>query len=364
MNPISTANVIANHSAGGGIPAPVNVSAPSAIWQRAKERLNTVEELLHKRYFPSALIGRAAGYHLATGGKRFRPLMVLAVGESLNCDPQITQHLAVATELLHNASLVHDDLQDNDTFRRGRETVWKRFGPETAINLGDLFITDTYLELTRIEVPDVNVGQLVSLFADSSRKVIAGQSAEMEASRRIEIGPKDYLRIAKGKSGVLMALPVVSVLTALQADSETITNARQAMEWLGVSYQIQDDLADIYGHNKGRPAGVDLREGRCNLPVIFFYESASATDQKAFKAFVTASEPSGADQVGYWVDRIQKSEAVKRCRASVEMADQIASRHLENLTHSLLRETLKAGRDILLSTASRQNRGSNAILSN
>lgn len=90
-------------------------------WVTARQHLSDVEILMQQFTAASGIIGEAAAYHLSAGGKRWRPLFLLAVGEAAGCDVVAVKHLAVATELLHNASLVHDDLIDRDTMRRGKK---------------------------------------------------------------------------------------------------------------------------------------------------------------------------------------------------------------------------------------------------
>jgi geranylgeranyl pyrophosphate synthase len=279
----------------------------------------------------------------------------LAVGHASNCDESPLQHLAAATELLHNASLVHDDLQDKDSHRRGRETVWRRFGPETAINLGDYFISSTYALLSRIQAPGGTVAQLVSLFADSTCRVIGGQSAEMETTRKLAIGPADYRRIARGKSGVLMALPVVGALKIAEAGHKTIEISRKAMEWLGLAYQIQDDLVDLFGLKDGRPAGVDLREGRISLPIIYYAQEATPRHRRAFEIFIQSSNTPPESEVRYWVDRLRHSSAVQHCREAYDRAIGRVSGYLGFLP-PMLRETLEYGQAMLLAAAERQQR--------
>ena len=172
-------------------------------WATARQQLSDVEILMQQFTAASGIIGEAAAYHLSSGGKRWRPLFLLAVGEATGCDVVAIRHLAAATELLHNASLVHDDLIDRDTMRRGKEAVWRRFGPETAINLGDFLITSAYIALAHIRSQDDTVVRLVSCFAESTHRVIEGQSAEMEASRSLDTDIDDYRKIALRKSGVL-----------------------------------------------------------------------------------------------------------------------------------------------------------------
>jgi geranylgeranyl pyrophosphate synthase len=301
----------------------------------------------------SGIIGEAAAYHLSSGGKRWRPLFVLAVGEATGCDVVAIRHLAVATELLHNASLVHDDLIDRDTMRRGKETVWRRFGPETAITVGDFLITSAYLALAHIRSRDDTVVRLVSCFAESTHRVIEGQSAEIEASRSLDTDIDDYRRIATGKSGVLMALPVVGALTLAGASPKILSAARQTMEWLGVAYQIQDDLFDLFGLKTGRPAGVDLREGRMSLPVVFFNMDQGLRDREDFEKFILSTQTKNASEVRHWVARLRRSPAVGKCRDEFERTIQKALSHMRKLP-APLRQVIACGKDMILTKKIRE----------
>ncbi|HHP7233779.1 MAG TPA: polyprenyl synthetase family protein [Desulfobacterales bacterium] len=323
---------------------------------QASTHIEAVTDLIRQYTVAPGLIGDAADHHLASGGKRFRPLFALAVGLAVNADPRSLLHLAAAVEMLHNASLVHDDLQDKDELRRGRQAVWRRFGPETAVNLGDYFIAGTYSVLARMPTPGPVVAQLVALFADSTRQVIAGQSAELAATRRLEIGPEDYRDIARGKSGVLMALPVVGALRIAKVDPARIEDAREAMLWLGVAYQIQDDLADLFGLKDGRPPGVDLREGRMSLPILHYWHGESQPLREAFAAFIRSAAGSDETEIQRWLNRLRRSPAVDRCRTDFYSAVRNAENHLEMLP-PVLRGTLEHGKSLLLTAFEKKNAG-------
>ncbi len=339
------------------VPRPIHLAAISShphanadqCWLRARQRLSAVEMLLRQYTAAPGLIGRAAAYQINSGGKRWRPLFLLAVGEALSGDVDAFVKLAVATELLHNASLVHDDLQDNDTMRRGQETVWHRFGSEMAINLGDFLISSTYLALSQINTPGDELARLVSHFAQATHQVIAGQSMEIEASRKFGLTLEDYRRIARTKSGVLMALPVVSALMLAKAPREMRDHAREAMVFLGTGYQIKDDLDDLFGHKEGRPAGVDLREGRISLPNLLFHAEARARDRQAFEAFIGTAEPPAVSELRYWVERIRQSPVIAACWTEFDAAVEGASRHI-NALPELLGTVLDNGKQMLLKT--------------
>ncbi len=336
-------------------PRPIHLAAFSShpkanaeqCWLRARQRLGAVEVLLRRYTAAPGLIGRAAAYQINSGGKRWRPLFLLAVGEALNGEPEAFGKLAAAVELLHNASLVHDDLQDNDTMRRGQETVWHHFGSETAINLGDFLISSTYLALSQIDAPGDKLARLVSHFAQATHQVIAGQTMEIEASRKFGLSVQDYRQIAQTKSGVLMALPVVSALMLAKNQREMLEHAREAMISLGTAYQIKDDLDDLFGRKEGRPAGVDLREGRISLPNLLFHAESSSLDRQAFEAFIASHEPPAGSELRYWVERVRQSSSVAACWTEFEAALARASRHI-NALPELLGAVLDSGKQMLL----------------
>ena len=319
----------------------------AAAWKHAKKQIPRIEGLLEDYTRSPGYLGEAAEYHLASGGKRFRPMFLLAVGAAVDADPHDSIQLGAAVELLHNASLVHDDLQDKDEFRRGKETVWRRFGPEMAINLGDLFISSTYSALARISGGDV-VAKVVAIFAESTRRIISGQSEEIRLTRKTDIEPATYHRIARGKSGILMALPVVSVLTIAGSETDVIGNARIAMENLGVAYQIHDDLSDLYGHKDGRPAGVDLREGRMSLPIIYYLSSATESDRHSIETILASDQKMDRSEFAIWLNRIRASDAARLCREDIRLALQMAAEHLKLVPPSLQR-TLEMGTEMVTS---------------
>ncbi len=295
-------------------------SAGLKFLSTAAGRCGAVSQLIKKYTGGSGSISKAADYHMASGGKMFRPQFVLSIAMALGVKETTALHIAAACELLHNASLVHDDLQDKDEIRRGQQAVWKAFGPETAINLGDFFIAGTFQALAEIDdSPDLRV-KLTRLFAETTRQVISGQSEELAGSRNLTLSERDYESNARLKSGMLLALPVTATMTAGGVSSAQVASASTAMQWLGVAYQIQDDLVDLFGLKDGRPAGVDLREGRVNLPVIYYFQSLENDPLKAAFSSFFKSDMSTTAEIEFWACRIRGSEAVDRSIAHMNAA--------------------------------------------
>jgi geranylgeranyl pyrophosphate synthase len=186
---------------------------------------------------------RAAVGHLAAGGLRVRARLALGASIALDLSPQDSIALAATAELLHNASLVHDDLQDRENLRRGNPTVWVTYGDEVAICAGDLLLSAAYGALAAISdtrmLPD-----LIALVHARTALVVRGQCAEFSTKGQQITDMSVYEKIAAGKSGALLSLPLELALTA-SGKQEWMDEARRAAEAFGIGYQIMDDMEDV-----------------------------------------------------------------------------------------------------------------------
>lgn len=184
--------------------------------------------------YPSR-VADAARYHFSTGGARVRARLGLGAAVALNLSPQASLACAIAPELLHNASLVHDDLQDGDDMRRDKPSVWSRFGKDIAICTGDLLISAAYVAIATHPNP------AAALWAmhDAVSFTIAGQTQDC---RTTQPTPEAYVNIAANKSGPLLALPIRLALIAAGAPGQDI--AFHVGRALAVAYQTLDDIGD------------------------------------------------------------------------------------------------------------------------
>lgn len=185
----------------------------------------------------------AATYHLQSGGRRVRAHLALSASLSLDLSKADAICIASCVELLHNASLVHDDIQDRDLVRRGQPAVWSKFGTNLAICTGDFLLSAAYSVLCTISQP-LLLPSMLTLLHERTAKAIDGQCADLAALDDPADGLETYIQIATAKSGALLSLPLE--LALLAADRPEVTSlARQACEHLAVSYQILDDLQDF-----------------------------------------------------------------------------------------------------------------------
>ncbi len=217
-------------------------------------------------------------YHMETGGKRLRALLPLLVAEALGVDAQKLVPFGAACEMLHNATLVHDDLQDGDMFRRGRMTVWNRFGIPQAINLGDAMFYFSVLLCQELAVPAARREQASKLLLTETLRVIDGQEREFALKLLPAVTLEDYFAMVEGKTSGLFALPMAGAAILCEASDAVAAGLAAAARHMGVLFQIQDDTLDLFG-DKGRGAiGSDIGEGKRSALVVHALEHASDAD--------------------------------------------------------------------------------------
>jgi len=185
----------------------------------------------------------AAAYHLRVGGQRVRARLGISVGLALGLPVSDVACLAAAAELLHNASLIHDDLQDQDEVRRGEKTVWLKFGNSIAICAGDLLLSAAYAVLAKFSQARLLPFMLTLLHARCT-VAIDGQCADVDPDANLTNSVDQYLEIATAKSGALLGLPMELVLLAADLE-EAMPEAKRAADAFAVAYQIADDLSDM-----------------------------------------------------------------------------------------------------------------------
>lgn len=185
----------------------------------------------------------AVEYHFTTPGQKVRAKLCLHACMQLNVHYDDMLVLAVVSELLHNASLIHDDIQDKDETRRGYASVWKKFGVDIAICAGDLLLSTAYGILVNYSNPKL-LPKLITTINRQTRSAIEGQSGDIAYKHNQKISTEEYAQIAEKKSGALLSLPIELALIASD-HIEWLEIARKASSNLAVGYQIIDDLEDI-----------------------------------------------------------------------------------------------------------------------
>ena len=204
----------------------------------------------------------AARYHLASGGKRVRSNLGQRCARALGVSDADGVLIGATAELIHNASLVYDDLQDRDKLRRGDDAVWVRFGPDVALCTGALLLSAAYGALAKLSMPE-RVAAMVAHTHRRTAHLIHGQTADLACANSAQPSPEQYEQIAADKSGVLFALPL-ELACLYSGHDEFTSRARRAANLFAVGYQIADDIDD---------AAEDLARGRLNYVGLLHSEA-------------------------------------------------------------------------------------------
>jgi geranylgeranyl pyrophosphate synthase len=310
---------------------------PRDAWEYADQLLSVILALMRDQADAQDVLGRAARHHLDSGGKAFRARLFAACAAALGVPSEACIPPAAACELLHNASLVHDDLQDGDALRRGVPTVWKRFGKEVAICLGDHFIAQAFALLVQTSNA-AQASQLVELFASTTRSAVQGQLAEVWNDPRHIPTLQDYRLMAAGKSGALFALPALSACILADEDEKVVLATRTVMELHGVAYQIKDDVLDIIAGKEGRPGGSDLAAGKANAVLVLHLAASEPFLAEVFADDIHSGMQPERRQ--WWLRELNRSDvlalAAREHAQVLAEAEQAADRLPKSFSETLL----------------------------
>jgi geranylgeranyl diphosphate synthase type I len=211
--------------------------------------------------------GLMAVEHLLVSGKALRARLAAEAARALGAREDAALGWATCCELLHEASLVHDDLQDGDTSRRGAPTVWARYGAAQAINVGDLLILLATSAVREIPVADELRWRLASALAEHAIRAVRGQAVDLALGPRASLRWSDWER-ASDKTAALFELPVCGAVLLAGGSAPRAQGAAAPFGQLGRLYQLRDDVLDLYGDKGAGRYGSDVRAGRVTALVV------------------------------------------------------------------------------------------------
>ncbi len=232
-------------------------------------------------------------------GKRIRPLLALLTCQAAGANPVRALPAAAAVELLHNFSLIHDDIEDRSLTRRHRPTVWSWAGEAQAINTGDAMFVVAHLAMLRlraINIPDARVLNALQVFDDTCIRLTEGQYLDMSFESRTDVTLDEYLLMISGKTAALLSAS--ALLGALIAGSEKLDAYRAFGYELGLAFQIEDDILGIWGEEAltGKSATGDIITRKKTLPVLYALDQSGPVADR-LRAFYTRESPLTADEV-------------------------------------------------------------------
>ena len=238
----------------------------SVIKQPIESELNDFNELFdHALTHTDGLLQQALDHIKQRSGKRMRPMLILLCAKAVGEVSDVTLHAAVGLELLHTASLVHDDVVDESAERRGQASVNNLYGNKVAVLVGDYILSTALLHIsyTHKEV-------IVRYLAELGRTLSNGEILQLSNIHSKDFSEETYYQVIKQKTAALFEACAAIGTSSAGADDEIVENAKSFGRNLGIIFQIRDDIFDYYDQSKiGKPTGNDMVEGKLTLPVIY-----------------------------------------------------------------------------------------------
>jgi geranylgeranyl diphosphate synthase type II len=256
--------------------------------QRYKEYGRLIDEHIAtfiKRSIPKTLY-EPAKYILAAGGKRIRPVLVLCACEAVGGNKEHALPAATGLEILHNFTLVHDDIMDNASARRGRPTVHTKWDANVAILAGDVLLSLAYRAL--LQSNTTRIQEVSSIFTEGVIEVCEGQAYDKEFETRKRVTLDEYLLMIRKKTGTMVA--VATEVGAILGNGSTAecSALKSYGELVGEAFQVQDDLLDVVADEKqfGKTIGGDIVEGKKTFLLITALQRAKGDDKRLLQKIV------------------------------------------------------------------------------
>lgn len=284
----------------------------------------------------ASIINELGHYIIQAGGKRLRPLVVLLLCRIFGYRGGKDIDAAAIIELIHTATLLHDDVVDKAELRRGRKTANQVFGNEAAVLVGDFLYSKAFQLMNKIGTPEI-----MAVLADTTNVMAEGEALQLLDRHNPETTEGSYLNVIQSKTGKLFEAAALLAAILAEGDASDLKSAKHYGMHLGTAFQLMDDLLDYQGTESrvGKGIGSDLSEGKVTLPLIYLLENGSHEEKLMIKdAIKTGSldnlaeiqkmiETSGALQ--YTID-FAKTEAE---RAKKALASLPASTYKEGALH-------------------------------
>lgn len=281
------------------------------------------------------LVSQVAQYIVAAGGKRLRPALLLLMCGALGYRGDQRYNLAAVVEFIHTATLLHDDVVDESTLRRGRATANESFGNPASVLVGDFLYSRAFQMMV-----DAGNMRVMQTLAEATNVIAEGEVLQLMNMHDASLSEEGYLRVIRSKTAKLFEAS--ARLAALLAESSSLVEQSCADygQALGTAFQVIDDVLDYDGDvlEMGKNLGDDLREGKATLPLIIAMQRGSEAERTIIKQ---AIESGGAGQIDSVIAIVQKTGALQATRAAAATEARRALDALQTLPQNPYSEALR-----------------------
>lgn len=321
----------------------VGASAPPPALLVARELARVEQRLTEVLRSREPLLTEISDYLIGSGGKRVRPaVMLLAFRACGGEDLTDIVDAAVALELIHSASLLHDDIIDGSTSRRGRDSAFRKYGLAQTLVTGDFLFGRAYQLCARFDE------QLINWAVDASIRLTEGEIMQGRLRHNPAVTFADYIEIVTRKTAALFEQGARTAATMAHAPAAIVDAISRCGLHIGLTFQIVDDLLDVLGSEvlTGKPVGLDLREGNPSLPIVLLLEH----DEEAARLFERTDL--SETEINWLLNRLRRSPVLQQGRELATEHATLARDALNQLADTTYRQNLLWLIDELLSRVS------------
>lgn len=311
----------------------------SIIKQPIEAELNDfIERFNDSLTHPDGLLSQALAYIRQRGGKRMRPMLILLITKAFGRVGDTSQNAAIGLELLHTASLVHDDVVDESSERRGQASVNAIYDNKVSVLVGDYILSTALLKISQTRNHTI-----VDYLAELGRTLSNGELLQLSNIDNKEISEDVYYDVIKQKTAALFeACAAIGALSA-EASDEMVEKAKKFGQDLGIAFQIRDDIFDYYDEAEiGKPTGNDMAEGKLTLPVIYALNSTGNAEMREIALKVKAHEVS-KEEIARLVEFTKQNGGIEFAKKRMNEFRDSALRFIEeNVKKTDIKESLVA----------------------
>jgi octaprenyl-diphosphate synthase len=313
-----------------------NSSSTAAALALIAEDMREVDAVIHRRLQSEvALVSQVSQYIIAAGGKRLRPSLLLLLCGALGYAGAQRFNLAAVVEFIHTATLLHDDVVDESTLRRGRATANESFGNAASVLVGDFLHSRAFQMM--VDADDMRVMQIMS---EATNVIAEGEVQQLMNTHDASLDEAGYLRVIRSKTAKLFEASARLAAVLAQSSPAIEQSCAEYGQALGTAFQVIDDVLDYDGEvsEMGKNLGDDLREGKVTLPLIIAMQRGTEAERATIRH---AIENGGTEQMGEIIALVQQTGALQVTRDAAAAEAQRALNALQNLPENAYSDALR-----------------------
>lgn len=297
--------------------------------------MSAVDRVIRTRLHSDvALVNQIAEYIIGAGGKRIRPMLVLLFARAFGYEGSAHHTLAAVVEFIHTATLLHDDVVDESSMRRGRQTANAMFGNSASVLVGDFVYSRAFQMMVGLD----NM-RVMRIMAEATNVIAEGEVLQLLNMHNPDVTESDYLNVIRSKTAKLFEAAAELGALIGGAPDETVAAAAEYGRSVGTAFQLVDDVLDYVGNadDIGKNLGDDLREGKPTLPLIYLMQHGTSDQCALVRRCIETGDERHFEEV---LAAVTQSGALDYARASAETAAQRAARSIASLPDSQFKNSL------------------------